>query len=52
MAAFTEGDIVDDDWLSEVSENLRQQLRIGHATIQIENGVSKSPCRLAPDNVV
>ncbi len=43
---------VDDDWLAEISEDLRQQFQIGHATIQIENGVSKVPCKLAPDHVV
>jgi len=44
--------IVDDDWLAEISEDLRQQFNIGHATIQIESGVSKVPCKLAPDHVV
>ncbi len=44
--------IVDDDWLAEISDDLRQQFNIGHATIQIESGVSKVPCNLAPDHVV
>ena len=44
--------IVDDDWLAEISDDLRQQFNIGHATIQIESGVSRVPCKLAPDHVV
>lgn len=44
--------IVDDDWLAEISDDLRQQFNIGHATIQIESGVSKVPCNLAPAHVV
>ena len=43
---------VDDDWLADISEDLRDRFQIGHATIQIENGSSKAPCRLAPDDVV
>ncbi len=43
---------VDDDWLADISEELRIRFNIGHATIQIENGSSKVPCRLAPDHVV
>ena len=43
---------VDDDWLAEISEDLRQRYNIGHATIQIESGVSRMPCKLAPDHVI
>lgn len=43
---------VDDDWLAEIGEDLCQKFDIGHATFQVENGVSKVPCKLAPDHVV
>lgn len=43
---------VDDDWLADISDDLSQRFNIGHVTIQIENGTSKVPCRLSPDDVV
>lgn len=43
---------VDDDWLADISEDLRVRFNIGHATIQVENGSSKVPCRFAPNHVV
>ena len=46
------GATVDDDWLADISDALHDRFNIGHATIQIESGSSKVPCRLAPDDVV
>ena len=41
-----------DGFIAQVSGQLQQRFRVGHATIQIETGDARYPCPLAPDHVV
>lgn len=44
--------VVDDVWLAAVGGELHDKFGIDHATIQVENGETRQPCKLAPDEVV
>jgi len=41
-----------DDYVAQISHELQERFRVGHATIQIETGDRLYPCPLAPDHVV
>lgn len=43
---------IDDSLLEDITNSLRKQFSIGHATIQLEQGDSKHPCELGSDRVV
>ena len=43
---------LDDRFITQVADQLRERFGIGHATIQIETGDGSHPCALAPDHVV
>lgn len=45
-------DFEGDDFLVRVSEELHDKFGIEHTTLQIETGDSRSPCSLAPEDVV
>lgn len=42
----------DDALLHSTCLELRERFRIGHATIQVEDGASAEPCALAPEHVI
>lgn len=41
-----------DDFYTRIANELREQFRIQHATVQVESGDAAHPCPLAPDDVV
>lgn len=43
---------IDDDLLHAACDQLRQRFKIGHATLQVEDGRGVHPCVLQPDHVV
>ena len=43
---------IDDDLLHDACDQLRQRFKIGHATLQVEDGRGVHPCVLQPDHVV
>ena len=46
------GAVVDDGFLSQVSQELRDRYGVQHPTLQIEHGDPRYPCHLAPAEVV
>ena len=43
---------LDDTMLHATCETLRERFRIGHATLQVEDGSGVDGCALAPEHVV
>ena len=41
-----------DGFFAQISNELQERFRVGHATVQIETGDQLYPCPLAPDHVV
>ncbi|MDB5491150.1 MAG: cation transporter [Micavibrio sp.] len=44
--------IVDDEWLFGVIGELKTRFKIGHATLQLENGRGSHECKLASEEVI
>lgn len=41
-----------DDFFASLADELESRFRIGHPTVQVETGLSATPCRLASGHVV